>query len=292
VKKIIAIAAGLLLLAGCGNTNHYKVKLAAPKTFTPGNPYPMQVNVTDNDGKPLKGAKVSMELNMKNMDHGTLPVSVEETGSGKYIGLADISMGGDWLADIKVEQSGKTYEIEKPFTVAAKTMENAHKVTKNVSLPDFKLMDENGKTVTKQELLGKTVVMTFTYVNCVDPNACPILLGNFSNLQQDLNQQEIDTSNIMLVSVSVDPEHDTPANLKEHAAKMNFDLSYLKMLTGDMSEIRKVANTLGEKFSKQRAEVMHDNKTFVFDHDGKLTHEFDGSYVDREELFQVVTNAR
>lgn len=180
-------------------------------------------------------------------------------------------------------------EEEKQFTIEALTKENAHKVTKQVGLPDIKLIDENGKPVIKQNLLGKRVAMTFTYVNCDDPNACPILLGNFSNLQQDIKSKGINPKNILLVSVSIDPEYDTPAVLKNHAKKMNFDTSYLKMLTGNRTEIKKLADTLGEHFEKKGSEVIHDNKTFIFNSDGNLTHEFTGSYIDREELYQVVT---
>jgi cytochrome oxidase Cu insertion factor (SCO1/SenC/PrrC family) len=225
---------------------------------------------------------------MKNMDHGTIPISIEEAGDGKYVGIANLSINGDWLADVKVEYEGKKFEEEKQFTVDVKTKENAHKVSKQVSLPDFNLIDENGSQVTKQDLLGKTVVMTFTYVNCDDPNACPVLLGNFSRLQEDIKTKGINPNNIILASVSIDPENDNPTVLKEHARKMNFDTSYLKMLTGNMGEIKKLADTLGEHFEQKGSEVIHDNKTFIFDTKGKLTHEFNGSFVDREELFQII----
>jgi cytochrome oxidase Cu insertion factor (SCO1/SenC/PrrC family) len=292
MKKIAVILTSLLIviLAGCTQNNHYTVKLTAPRTFTPGKPCPIQIKVTDTAGKLVTGAKVSGKLNMKLMDHGTVPIKLEEIDHGKYLGTANLSMAGDWVADIKIAKNGKTFEQEKSFSIAVKTAENAHQVNKNVTLPDFTLRDQNGTTVTREGLLGKTVIMTFTYVNCADPNACPILLGNFRNLQQDLQVNRADTSNLMLVSVSVDPENDTPAVLKEHAKEMNFDLSYLKMLTGNLSEVQKLANAVGEHFNKQGAEVMHDNKTFIFNPQGKLTYEFTGSYIDRNELYQVVTS--
>ncbi|MEH7504808.1 SCO family protein [Neobacillus drentensis] len=279
----------IIFIAGCGASNTVTVKLSTPKTFTPGNIYAMQFTVVDKQGNPVKGAKVSVELSMKNMDHGTTPVAVEEIGDGKYIGTASLAMNGDWVASIKVEHDGEIVEDEKQFSVEAKTLENAHKVSKEVALPDFKLIDENGNSVTKQDLIRKTVVMTFTYVNCFDPNACPILLGNFSNLQQDLKSKGSKTDNLLLVSVSLDPENDTPEAMKEHAKKMNFDMSYLKMLTGDMNEIQNLADILGEHFEKKGSEVLHDNKTFIFNTNGKLTHEFTGSNIDRNELYQVVT---
>lgn len=280
----------LIVIAGCSNSNIYSVKLSAPKTFILGKTMAIQFKVVDKQGKPVNGANVNADLNMKNMDHGTLPIHAEEIGDGKYIGSVNLPMQGDWVATISVEHNGEKMEVEKQFTIEVKTAENAHKVTSQMALPDFTLLDENGNTVTKQNLLGKKVVMTFTYLNCSDPNACPILLGNFSSLQQDIKTKAINPDQLLLVSVSLDPENDTPEAMKLHAEKMNFDMSYLKMLTGDKSEIQKLTNTLGVRFEKKDTEVLHDNKTFIFNEKGKLTHEFTGSFIDRGEMLQVVTS--
>jgi cytochrome oxidase Cu insertion factor (SCO1/SenC/PrrC family) len=288
---VVIISFILILLAGC-STNNIQVKLSTPKNFTPGKAFAMQIKVTDPDGKPIKGAKVSADLSMKDMDHGTFPVTMDEIEGGRYVGPVDLPMAGDWVADITVDQDGKKSEVEKEFSIETKTMDNAHKVDKNVALPDFNLIDESGNPVTKQNLLGKRVALTFTYVNCIDPNACPVLLGNFSKLQQDLKANGVNTDDILLVSVSIDPENDTPEKLMEHAKKMNFDLSYLKMLTGDMSEVKKLTDALGEHFEKKGSEVLHENKTFIFDQDGNLTHEFTGSLVDRQELFHIVAGGK
>ncbi|WP_026574939.1 FixH family protein [Bacillus sp. UNC438CL73TsuS30] len=290
MKKLMFYMISLLviIMAGCGGTKDFQVKLSTPNTFTEGKTYPMQIKITDQKGNPVKGAHVTAELNMKTMDHGTIPVTVEETEDGKYIGLSKLAMNGDWIATIKVERNGKSVEEEKEFSAEAATKENAHRVTKQVSLPDFNLKDQNGNQITKKDFLGKAVVLTFTYVKCADPNACPVLLANFRNLQEDLKTRGIDTDKILLASVTVDPENDTPQAMNKHAKEINFDMTYLKMLTGKMSEIKKVANTLGEHFEKQGNVVMHDNKTFIFNPNGELTHEFTGSMIDREELFQVV----
>jgi cytochrome oxidase Cu insertion factor (SCO1/SenC/PrrC family) len=293
MKKIgiFTISLILILIAGC-SSNNLQVKLLTPKTFTPGQTFAMQVKITDQNGKPVKGAKVSASLTMKNMDHGTYPVTMDDIGDGYYVGPANLPMDGDWVADLTVNNHGKKFEDEKQFSIETKTLENAHKVDKKVALPDFHLIDENGKPVTKQDLLGKRVALTFTYVNCVDPNACPVLLGNFNKLQTDIKASGINTKDILLVSISIDPENDTPEKLLDHAKKMNFDLSYLKMLTGNISEVKKLTTALDEHFEKSGAVVSHDNKTFIFDQNGNLTHQFNGSAIDRKELFQVVTGGK
>lgn len=289
VSIFIVILLVALMTSGC-KSDQLQVKLYTPKTFTPGQPFAIQFKIRDSQGNPIKGAKVAAHLNMKNMDHGTVNIPTQEIGNGMYVGQANLQMNGDWIATVKVERDGESYEEDKSFSIDVKTKLTAHKVTKNVELPNFKLIDQNGQPVSKNELLGKTVAMTFTYVNCDDPNACPVLLGNFNKLQQDIKGRGMATDKILLLSISIDPENDTPMVLKKHAQEMNFDTSYLKMLTGDLTEIKKLTNPLGEHFENKGTEVIHDNKTFIFDQTGELTHEFTGSYIDREELFQVVTN--
>lgn len=292
-KTVLFVFSFLLILAaGCAKENDYRISIYVPKTFTPGKTTPLQFSVADQTGKPIKGAKVLAKLNMKNMDHGTISLNTEETEPGKYLAVASLPMDGEWVADITVSKNGQKTEAEKSFAVAVRTNETAHKVSKDVLLPDFSLVDQEGNPITKQDLLGKRVAMTFTYVNCDDPNACPVLLGNLSKLQQEIKARGTDTSNLLLLSVSIDPENDQPAVLKEHATKMNFDLSYLKMLTGEMIEIKKLTEPLGEQFVKNGSEVVHDNKTFIFDESGHLTHEFTGSYVDQEELYLVLTGGK
>jgi hypothetical protein len=64
------------------------------------------------------------------------------------------------------------------------------------------------------------------------------------------------------------------------------------MLTGNISEVKKLTTALDEHFEKSGAVVSHDNKTFIFDQNGNLTHQFNGSAIDRKELFQVVTGGK
>lgn len=278
----------LVVLAGC-QSNKLKVEVSTPKTFTPGQAYSIQIKVTDNNGNPVKGAKVKASLNMKEMDHGAIPISIDENGNGQYRGLANLSMDGKWLVDVEVEKNGDKTIIEKNFSVKASSMVNAHKVTNHITLPDFNLVDENGKPTAKKDLLGKRVALTFTYLNCTDPYACPVLLANFSKLQQGLKSKKVDTNHMELISVSLDPERDTPKLLKQHAQEMGMDLSYFKMLTGNPVEIKKLADSLGEYYQKKGSSVEHENKTFIFDSNGTLTHEFSGSIINQEELLQVMT---
>lgn len=277
-----------LVLSAC-STPKWDVTVKAPATYNEGNPMPLQFTVKDKDGNPLSGALVEATLEMKQMDHGKVQISAEEIESGKYLALPKLPMDGDWVANVQVTYNNEKATFTENFTAKIRTVQNAHQSNRELTMPAFQLIDQNGNKVTDQDLRGKTVVMTFTYVFCNDPNACPVLLGNFKKLQSAYAEKGIDTKDIVLVSVSVDPEVDTPAAMLEHAERMKFDMSYLKMLTGSLADVRKFTDALGVQFKKENNEVLHDNKTFIFDKNGKLTHEFTVSNIDTNELVEVTT---
>lgn len=106
----------LLFMAGC-SSNNFEIKLFSPKSFTPGQSTPIQFKILDRDGKPVKGAKISAELNMQGMSHGNISMKMQETGNGIYVGQAKFEMEGDYTATIKIDYNGEKWKGEKRFSI-------------------------------------------------------------------------------------------------------------------------------------------------------------------------------
>jgi protein SCO1/2 len=108
-------------------------------------------------------------------------------------------------------------------------------------VPDVVLVDQNGTKVRLKDLLqtDKPVVLDFIFGTCT--TICPILSAGYVNLQHKLGS---DPQAIRLVSISIDPEHDTPKVLKEYLrryrAKQGWDF-----LTGSREDIDKVMMAFG-----------------------------------------------
>jgi protein SCO1 len=104
------------------------------------------------------------------------------------------------------------------------------------TLPDVVLVNQNGAKVRLRELLqsGKPVIVDFIFGTCT--TICPVLSASFANLQQKLGNE---SQKVHLVSISIDPENDTPKVMKEYLkryrAKPGWDF-----LTGSRSDIDKV----------------------------------------------------
>lgn len=99
-------------------------------------------------------------------------------------------------------------------------------------VPSFSLLDQNGQVVTDQTLRGSIAVVSFVYTRC--PSVCPMLTAKFKALQTKLGK----LPHTRFVSISVDPEHDTPAVLKAYAQRFDADPDWL-FLTGPLATIEK-----------------------------------------------------
>ena len=84
-------------------------------------------------------------------------------------------------------------------------------------MPDFRLLDQRGEEMTPQTFAGKDVVVTFIFTRCPLPDFCPKISGQFAELEKAVLEDPNLKSQVKLLSITIDPEFDTPAVLKEYA---------------------------------------------------------------------------
>lgn len=102
--------------------------------------------------------------------------------------------------------------------------------------PGFSLTDQQGKTITTANYKGKVYVLEFFFSTC--PSICPIMNRNMIDIQNKF----FGNPNFGLVSITINPEHDTPAVLLEHAKELGVKSSNWHFLTGDKSYIFDLSN--------------------------------------------------
>ena len=105
------------------------------------------------------------------------------------------------------------------------------------ALPAFSFTDERGGTVRRDDLLGKVSVVDFVFTSC--SSACPLLSAEMGRLQTELVRRGLG-DRAQLLSVSVDPERDTPERLRELGARYGADPKTWRFVRGDESALRAV----------------------------------------------------
>ena len=135
--------------------------------------------------------------------------------------------------------------------------------------PEFTLTSQDNAQVALADLRGKVVAVTFIYTVCVD--TCPVLTPMMSFIQDQLGADF--GAKIAFVSITVDPERDTPKVLKEYAQAFGANLAGWSFLTGPSDAIQDVTRRYGVFASKST--------------DGNVDHTFLTSIVDRRGILRV-----
>jgi protein SCO1/2 len=102
-----------------------------------------------------------------------------------------------------------------------------------LSIPEFSLTDQDGETVTNDILDGHLTIVDFIFTNC--PFICPPMTANMAYAQQRL-----EGTGVRFLSMSVDPERDTPERLRAFAGTYNADLSTWTFVTGDREQVANI----------------------------------------------------
>jgi protein SCO1 len=144
---------------------------------------------------------------------------------------------------------------------------NALKTAKalNVTTPDFVLVNQDNQSFPSTQLRGKVVALNFIFTTCTD--VCPIFTANLAQLQRTLNSRY--SGDVFFVSITTDPEVDSPKVLKSYARRYNADFKNWVFLTGSESELNRVWKSFGIRVIKKgRGLVQHTSLTTVIDRQG------------------------
>jgi protein SCO1/2 len=103
------------------------------------------------------------------------------------------------------------------------------------SIQEFKLQNQDGRDFSNRDIAGSVLLVNFVFTSC--PSTCPMLTKTMADVQVRLKGTG---KSVQLLTVTVDPEHDTPEVLKAYAKKHFADLSTWSFITGSKEDIRKL----------------------------------------------------
>jgi len=149
-------------------------------------------------------------------------------------------------------------------------------------MPDFTLTDQSGRAVRLSGFAGQLVAVDFIYTRCPLPDVCPRLSANFARLQKRF------AGKIALLSITLDPQHDTPEVLAEYAQRWRADSRTWLFLTGSEEDVKKVAGHFGVVYWPEEGAITHTSSTALIDRAGKLAALVEGSSFTSQQLIDLV----
>lgn len=217
------------------------------------------------DHEEIEGLMPAMTMNFDVPDAALL----EQFESGQIVDFALRRRGGLYQI-IGMNVIGEAKPGENPLAVLATELQVA---------PPFTLIDQDGARRSLSDFAGRAIFVDFIFTHC--PGPCPILTATMAALQEKLTAEQ--RAQTQLVSISLDPERDTPDAMRAYALARGADFTGWAFLTGTSAEIDPVLAGYGVgKVSGD--EIEHTVVTFLIDREGRIAKRYLGAKHGADEL--------
>lgn len=193
-----------------------------------------------------------------------------------------------WLENVKV-----TGHAPQPPAAGPNAM---HMPAPGEQVPDFSFTNQDGRPVSLSKYRGKVLFITFIYTRCPFPDFCPRMSRNFAEIYQQLGSNP-SLANAQLLSVSFDPERDTPKVLRDYgfSAAHTHDAAALfrrwQFAAPKVAELPKVADFFALTIKPEGGMITHNLSTAVIGPDGKIVRWYHGSDWQVSDLIKDAADA-
>jgi protein SCO1/2 len=160
-----------------------------------------------------------------------------------------------------------------PVDTTRAPAEAMHPPPPGAEVPDFPLINQDGKRIHLHQYRGKALLLTFIYTRCPLPDYCPLLSRNFAKILEQLRSDPSLAASTHLLSISIDPEYDTPAVLRRYGldcAGKSSPFERWEFASGSPEQVRKVAEFFGLSYWSERGQIVHALVTALIGPDGKV----------------------
>ena len=156
----------------------------------------------------------------------------------------------------------------------------------DAAVPDFALIDQQRQRVTLAGLSGKVVAVNFVYTRCALPQFCLRMSNNFAALQKRFAREL--GRELVLLTITFDPERDTPEALAAYASRWQPNPSGWHFLTGSPADVRRVSGFFGQEAFADEGLMNHSLHTVVIGRTGTLVANIEGNQFTPEQLGDLV----
>jgi protein SCO1 len=204
-------------------------------------------------------------------------------------------------ADSRNEDAAPDYWLENVKVVGhtdsspAAAASSLHLPSPGEGVPDFSLTDQNGKRISLRQYRGGVLFVTFIYTRCPFPDFCPRMSGNFAEIYKQLAANP-SLAGAHLLSISFDPEHDTPKILRDYGFSVlhTHDPALFKrweFAAPRAADLPQIADFFALTIKPEGGLITHNLSTVVIGPDGKIVKWYHGGDWQVSDLIKDATGA-
>lgn len=250
-----------------------------------------------------KTAKIKHEKIPGYMDAMTMDFEVRDTNELRGLSAGDavsfrmlVTDKDGWIDQVKklapasvAKPPSNTPPISGPFRL----VRDVEPLLVGDLLPEYRFTNQLGEAFTPTQFKGKALAITFIFTRCPFPTYCPRMSLGFAETQQKLLSQNNAPTNWHLLTLSFDPDFDTPAVLKSYADRNGYDPKHWTFGTGALIDLTAITEQFGLTFwrDEQGGLINHNLRTVVLDTAGRVRTNFVGNSWTSDELAAAIIEA-
>jgi len=288
---VIALA---LLTSGCGPA----AEDSAPK----------DTGLLEPPGRPLTGQiiKIMADRGTLLVDHDPIPDYMPQMVMEFNVSAADLAnaVEGQRIRARLIEESNGEFSLahiwpddDAPgvhISTAAAALRQDTTIRGNKAyravgenLPSFALYDQTGEVVDIARFRGKHILINFIYTRCPIATMCPAAITLMETVQERVREAGR-SDELELISITFDPEYDTPGVLRTFAELRGIDLSNYSFMTGPESAIKDLLRQFGVIAEVEGPLIQHTLATLLIDEEGRIIDRADGSRWDPDQFVRKI----
>jgi protein SCO1 len=228
----------------------------------------------------------------------TMPFEVrdEKEMAGLQLGDAiafrlNVTQRDSWIDQVKKINPGELHLPRRAATSAQLETAKSERLHEGDAMPDFELRDQDGKPITLRTFQGHPFILTFIFTRCPLPNFCPRMSSNFAELQKMIRDSAGPVAEARLLSISFDPEHDTPEVLRQYAEHERADFSIWTFASGTPAAIQRLTKAFSVLVQLEQGTISHSLTTALIDRDGQITKIWRGNAWTSGEVLEALKSS-
>ncbi len=178
-----------------------------------------------------------------------------------------------------------------PTTNPLRPVRDVEPLVEGAVLPEYHFTNQFGNSFSTKDFQGQAVAIEFLFTRCPLPNFCPLLANHFGAAQTQLLALTHAPTNWQLLTISFDPEFDTPAVLRNYAEAHQYDPAHWIFATGALPDITAIGEQFDLKFASEGGGISHNLRAVVVDGSGRVRKIFVGNEWQPDELITELLKA-
>ena len=226
------------------------------------------------------------------MDAMTMPFEVKDTNELAGLAAGDavtfrmmVTETDGWIDQIRKLEVDPTAK-PPPASTQIRIVRDVEPLDMGDALPEYHFTNQLGQAVSLGQFRGQALAFTFIFTRCPYPTFCPLMSNNFRAVQDALLAKANAPTNWHLLTISFDPDYDTPGRLKDYSAMYHCDPAHWSFLTGTLVDVTALSEQVGLQFWRDPggAGINHNLRTVVVDAQGRVQKIFTENKWTVEEL--------